>query len=76
MVSTTMVVVVDCTKMLVRNLLSFLLGDVQTAQWQPIIGIPVLVPVPKKVNVNCGAFTLQNYCFATLKLQGLLALFI
>jgi hypothetical protein len=29
--------------------LSFLLVDEQTAQLQPIIGTPLLVPVPKKV---------------------------
>jgi hypothetical protein len=27
------------------------LADVQTLQWQPIIGTPMLVPVPSRVSV-------------------------
>jgi hypothetical protein len=45
--------------MLVRSRLSFLLADVQTAQPQPIMGTPLLVPVPKNVMVNGGCCTQQ-----------------
>jgi hypothetical protein len=35
--------------------------DRQTAQVQPIIGTPELVPDPKKVICNSGTFTKQIY---------------
>jgi len=59
-VSTTIVVVADCTKMLLRKRLSFLLVDVHTAQEQPIIGTPLLVPVPKNVIFNKDVCTFSN----------------
>jgi hypothetical protein len=40
---------------------SFSSSDVQTSQPQATMGIPVLVPVPKKVIVNGGYATLQTY---------------
>jgi hypothetical protein len=46
--------------MLVRNLLSLGLVDVQTGQLQPIIGMPVLVPVPRNVIFKLISPTLQN----------------
>jgi len=52
-------VVGDSTRMLERNLLSFGFDEVQTAQEQPIIGIPVLVPVPRKVIFKVGEATAQ-----------------
>jgi len=58
-VSNTIVVVGDSTKMLVRSRLSFGFDEVQTAQWQPIIGMPVLVPVPRNVILMFGALTKQ-----------------
>jgi hypothetical protein len=58
-VSTTIVVVVDSTKTLERNRLSFGLVEVHTAQEQPIIGMPVLVPVPRNVIFNTGEATTQ-----------------
>jgi hypothetical protein len=45
--------------MLVRNRLSRLSVDVQTVQLQPIMGTPLLVPVPRKVMVNGGCCTQQ-----------------
>jgi len=52
-------VVDDSTTMLERNRLSFGFSDVQTAQEQPIIGMPVLVPVPRNVIFNVGKATAQ-----------------
>jgi hypothetical protein len=49
----------DCTRMLVRRRLSFLSADVHTAQGQPIMGMPVLVPVPRKVIFSGGCCTKQ-----------------
>jgi hypothetical protein len=40
--------------MLERSRLSFLSGEVQTSQSQPIIGTPLLVPVPKNVILREG----------------------
>jgi hypothetical protein len=54
-----MTVAADSTRMLVRKRLSFLLEDVHTMQLHPIIGIPLLVPVPKKVIFNKGQSTPQ-----------------
>jgi hypothetical protein len=34
--------------------LSFLFDDVHTSQLHPIMGMPPLVPVPRKVKVNEG----------------------
>jgi hypothetical protein len=42
----------DLIKMLLRSLLSFLLLDKHTSQWQAIIGTPLLVPVPKNSIVS------------------------
>jgi hypothetical protein len=54
-----MVVVADCIKILERSLLSFASVEVHTSQEQPIMGMPVLVPVPRKVIFSGGAFTEQ-----------------
>jgi len=48
------VVAGDCTKILERNRLSFLSVEVQTGQSQPIIGTPLLVPLPRKVILSGG----------------------
>jgi hypothetical protein len=56
-VSTTNVVFAEWINTLLRSLLSFLSEDVQTAQLQPIIGTPVLVPVPRNVIVRGGHVT-------------------
>jgi len=56
-VSTTNVVLAERTNTLLRNLLSFLSVDVQTAQLQPIMGTPLLVPVPRNVIVREGHVT-------------------
>jgi hypothetical protein len=45
-------VVADSTKILLRRRLSLGLVEVQTGQVHPIIGIPELVPVPRKVIFN------------------------
>jgi hypothetical protein len=55
-----MVVVALCTIILLRKRLSFLLGDVHTAHSQPIIGTPLLVPVPRNVIVSDGCATFQK----------------
>jgi hypothetical protein len=55
-----MVVLALCTRILLRNLLSFLLADVQTSQSQPIIGTPLLVPVPRNVILRGGLCTMQK----------------
>lgn len=52
-----------CTKILLRNRLSFLLEEVQTGHSQAIKGTPLLVPVPRNVMVNGGHCTAQNYGF-------------
>ena len=72
-----MVVVEDSTRILERRRLSFGLVDVHTAQLHPIIGMPVLVPVPKNVIFNWGKITQQIYFIkrSNLKLHGRLLLF-
>jgi hypothetical protein len=45
--------------MLDRSLLSLLSADEHISQSQPIIGTPLLVPVPRKVIFNDGANTRQ-----------------
>jgi len=49
----------DSTKTLERNRLSFGFAEVHTAQEHPIIGMPVLVPVPRNVIFNKGEATAQ-----------------
>jgi hypothetical protein len=46
--------------MLERSRLSFWSPDRQTSQSQPIIGTPLLVPVPRNVMVRGGQVTLQS----------------
>lgn len=43
--------------MLDRNRLSFGSGEVHTSQSHPIMGTPLLVPVPRKVMVRGGQVT-------------------
>ena len=45
--------------MLLRKRLSFVFVEVQTLQWQAIIGTPLLVPVPRKVILRAGALIQQ-----------------
>jgi hypothetical protein len=52
--STTRDVCSERTQMLERRRLSRVSVDVQTAQSQPIIGTPLLVPVPRNVMVSFG----------------------
>jgi hypothetical protein len=47
-----MVVLADCTKMLLRRRLSRLSADWQMLHWQATMGTPPLVPVPKKVMIS------------------------
>jgi hypothetical protein len=60
-VSTTNLVFFDSTKMLLRKRLSFLLVEVHTGHSQPIIGTPLLVPVPRKVILRGEVFTRASY---------------
>jgi len=60
-VSTTSVVFADCTRILDRSRLSFLLAEVHTSQLQAIIGTPLLVPVPRKVIFNGGQNIQMKY---------------
>jgi hypothetical protein len=46
--------------MLLRSRVSFSSIDVHTSQSQAIMGMPLLVPVPKKVMVNGGQITFQK----------------
>jgi len=48
------VVLADWTSMLERRRLSFLSVEVQTSQSQPIMGTPLLVPVPRNVILREG----------------------
>lgn len=57
----TNVVVGERTRRLDLSRLSFLFVDEHTSQLQPIMGIPPLVPVPRKVNVREGEATYQIY---------------
>src|SRR5579859_120593 len=59
-VSTTMVVVGDWTRMLERSLLSLASVEAHTSQGHATMGTPVLVPVPRKVIFNGGFFTGVN----------------
>jgi hypothetical protein len=59
-VSTTIRVVEDSTKMLDRRRLSFLSAEWQTGQGQAIIGTPALVPEPRKVIFIEGNCTDKN----------------
>jgi len=43
-----------------RRRLSFLSGDVHTSQLQPIMGTPLLVPVPRNVIFKGGHCTWQK----------------
>jgi hypothetical protein len=59
--------------MLLRKRLFFESVDVQTSHSQAIIGMPLLVPVPKNVIVNGVCFTIvklqnKNYCGKNRKL--------
>jgi hypothetical protein len=59
-VSTTIEVVLLWIKMLLRNRLSLLSGEVHTWQLQATIGTPLLVPVPKNVIVSEGHCMMQK----------------
>ena len=59
--STIIVVLGDCTMMLLRNRLSRRSAEAQTSQGQAIMGTPLLVPVPKNVIVRGGIVTAQTY---------------
>ena len=47
-------VLADCTRILLRSLLSFLSLEVHTTQLQAIMGTPLLVPVPRNVIFSDG----------------------